>query len=120
MGTGGRLTTACMVSEGFVVHGGDLGAAAAGSGAFLVEPAAFGADLAGRELVDHGGEDLRDAGGEAAVGSVEVRAVVGLAGGGEAKDLGGEKRGRHREHAGRGGNRLFEIGDFGAAGSLID
>jgi len=97
-----------------------LRATAAGGSAFLTEPAAFGTDLAGRKLVDNGWEDLNDAGGEATVGSVEMRAAVGLAGGSEAEDLGREKRGGHREHVGRGGYGPFEIGDFGATGSLTD
>ena len=103
-----------------VIDRGNLGAAAAGSGALLVEPATFLADFARRELVNHCWHQLHNASGEAAVGAVKVRTKIGLAGCGKAEDFGRMKRTGHRQDIGGSCDRFFKIRDFGTARSLLD
>jgi hypothetical protein len=116
----------CQIDDGLhcfgriVVDRGDLGTAAAGCGALLPEPATFLADFARGKLVHHCRHHFHDARGEAAIGAIKVRTEMRLARRGQAEDLGRMKRSGHRQDIGRCRDRLFEIGDFGTAGSLLD
>jgi hypothetical protein len=114
MGSGGGVHEV----GGFDAEGDDLGADAAGGGAFLDKPAAVGANPAGRQGLNHGGKQLDETCRQAAVGTVEVATGLLLTGRGDAEDLGGiDRRGESEEFAGH-GHRSLEPGDariFGSA-----
>ena len=64
----------------------------AGCFAFLLVPAARGADEAGGQAVGNGGKDLYDARDETAVLAVEVAAFLLLAGSSETRSIIGYER----------------------------
>ena len=85
-----------------------------------MKPAAFGANLAARELVNHGRHDLDDARDQAAVRPVVVGTVMGLTGGGEAEDLGGLRGRGHGEDFWRDWKGLVEVGDLEGVANLLN